>query len=97
MAQRFDFDDFIDRMANLDSGLEIIKRAESECEWLLRNKTKDRENFRQAERVKAFLWFMRTGTKPGSATPDEFASYKRVVQSLVDKGAADPDWLKLFG
>ncbi|MDE2389079.1 MAG: hypothetical protein KGN35_08395 [Betaproteobacteria bacterium] len=39
-----------------------------------------------ASRIKAFLFYMRHGTQPGSISDIEFFSYRQVVEALVQKG-----------
>jgi hypothetical protein len=101
---RFDFDDFLGRMAALDYP-EILMQANSECgsierisygvKGCVRNRADG--SVRYAERIKAFLWFMRTGTRPGSADDYEFQRYRIVAEALVKKGQFKPEVLDWFG
>jgi len=47
-------------------------------------------------RIKAFLYFMRYASRPGSASDLEFALYRPVCESLVGLGRFDPKFLDLF-
>lgn len=100
---RFDFNEFLDRMATLDYH-EILMQANSECgsveriSYGVKGCVRHRADgsVRYAQRIKAFLWFMRTCTRPLSADESEFQRYRGVAKALVEKGQFKPEVLDLF-
>ena len=88
---KYDFDDFLTRMAKLDYH-EILRQADEECGRAERS----RDGGAHAARIKSFIWFMNNFKVPGSH-PDDLSSYKPVVVALVDKGQVKPEVLAVFG
>ena len=100
---QYDFDDFLSSMAKLDYD-DIIKESETECisvEQGLSGKKgavqrrKDGGD-KYAAKIKNFLYFLRSGEKPGSASDVEFQKYKIVVNALIDKKQFNSTILSLF-
>jgi hypothetical protein len=103
VTDRYDFDAFLSRMAELDY-LQILTTADAECASVERasfgkkGAVRQRElgSVKYASRIKAFLYFMRFGSRPGSATDSEFQSYRVVAEALVKKEQFKPSILDLF-
>jgi hypothetical protein len=97
---QYDFRAFLERMAPL-SYASILREAELECGsvertlYVVKGAPKRRDNGGSAyvEKIRAFLFFMRYGTRPGSASDADFRAYKLVVQALVERGEFKPDAL----
>ncbi len=103
MEAPYDFDAFLTRMVPLAyremmaEAEEEVVRAERGTSGVRGAPAKRAAGATQyAARIKAFLWFMREHTKPGSASAEEFARYRRVVKALVDRGEFRPEALKVF-
>lgn len=104
ISRNFSMHEFFERVIERSYGyLEIIAAAEREgdsVEVLLRGKTRkqtvERGGRTYVEELGAFLFFMRFGMRPSSATDDEFQSYRRVCETLVEKGHFKPSILEMF-
>ena len=100
---QYDFHAFLKRMALL-SYASILHEADSECGSVertlygVKGAPKRREDGGSAyvEKIKAFLFYMRHGTRPGSASEADLRAYKPVVQALVERGEFKPDALDTF-
>lgn len=103
MSDLYDFDAFLRRMRGLDYE-DIIRNAEAEAtsaegsSFLMRGAPRRRAlgSVEYASRVKAFLFYLRTGSRPGSANDSEFLSYRPIVEALVAKGRFKPEALEAF-
>ena len=103
MPQPYDFEAFLARMATLGSYADIIIEANEACASAERASSgrggpRQRElgSLRYAHRIKEFLYFLQHGSRPGSATEQDFSSYRPVVEALVVKGHFKPEILGLF-
>ena len=103
MESPYDFENFIKRMSVLDYE-EIIKQASAEvaevegASFSVKGAPRQRElgSANYASRIKAFIFFMQSGAKPGSANPSEFSLYKPVVLALVEKKTFKPEIMREF-
>jgi len=93
MSERpgFDFHRFIERMADIADVPAILREAEAAC---LRAEHAKESVYRR--RLGEFMWYMRYGTQPGSATRWEFAEFRPVVVALVEAGQWKAEALARF-
>jgi hypothetical protein len=90
---RYDFHDFIQRMAKLDY-IDILKTANAECGHVesqlsgVRGAPQRRKEggVEHAAKIKRFLYYMRYGDRPGGISDGEFSSYRPAVEALIAKG-----------
>jgi len=103
MSDLYDFDAFLRRMLDLDYE-DIIRHAEAEANsaegssFHVRGAPRYRAlgSTEYASHVKAFLFYLRTGSRPGSVNDSEFLSYRPIVEALVAKGRFRPESLEAF-
>ena len=103
MSDSYDFSMFLARAAELDYSA-ILKFGEDEAartdgaSFAITGAPARREagSVEYLSRIKAFLFFMRHQTRPGSADDLEFQSYRPVVEALVQKQQFKPEALILF-
>ena len=81
--------DFIRQMEPFTRN-QIRKRGEHEADAVQRTAP------RYGGQLGAFLWFVRHGTRPLSATAAEFRTYRPVAAALVARGEFPPEVLDLF-
>ncbi len=101
--QKYNFTEFLASMAKLDHD-EILRRADAECDLVERRSygrkgaVREREfgSSEYAEQIKAFLFFMRSGSRPYGASDEDFQNYRPVVEALVQKGQIKPETLSAF-
>jgi hypothetical protein len=97
----FDFDQFLDRMASL-SHSDILHEADrvagriEDSTRKIRSPLQRRGGHRDAEKINAFLYFMRFQSRPSGATDSDFGKYRRVVEALVRRGELEPQVLRQF-
>lgn len=99
----YDFHAFLQRMTKL-SHIEILQEADKECALVERTlfsvkgapKRRDQGGDAYCSQIKEFLFFMRSGKRPGSVSTTNFQVYKPVVQSLISKGELAVETLNLF-
>ena len=99
----YDFQRLLQKMAKL-SYVEVLQEAEKECASVERTLSKVKGAPRNREQgaevhcsqIKEFLFFMRTGTRPGSVSSMNFQTYKPIVQSLISRGEFAVETLALF-
>ncbi len=92
MINTYDFSAFIARMAELERD-EILFRANEEIGHIERLshrvkgalKRREMGSEKYASQIKEFLFYMRFGTRPGSANDIDFLCYRRVIEALVLK------------
>lgn len=104
MTNTYDFSAFMARMAELDYH-EILHEADAEIgrierlSYGVKGAPRHREmgSVEYASRIRAFLFYMRHGTRPGSARNSEFISYRQVVEALVRKRQFRAEALDDFG
>jgi hypothetical protein len=103
MENRYDFAVFIKDVMDLDY-LEIIEKAEqevAEIEQLSYGrpgavKAREMGSTAYAHKLKEFLFWLRFGRRPSSASEGDFHLYKIVALALVEKGAFKPSVLEMF-
>ena len=102
MADPYDFQAFLDRMAKL-SLVEILVEADAECartERASAGRGRGRQrplgSLKYLRRVKDFTFFMRHDTRPSRVSDEDFASYRPVVDALIAKGQMNSEILELF-
>ncbi len=84
--------------------MEILQEADKECASVERTlsrvknapRNRDQGGVAYCSQIKEFLFFMRSGTRPGSVSPANFQAYKPVVQSLISRGELTVETLTLF-
>ncbi len=99
----YDSHAFLHRMTALSYDA-ILREAESECTSVERTlsgvkgapKRREQGGGAYVTKIKKFLFFLRSGTHQGGASPDEFQAYKPVVESLVKRGEFRAEALTLF-
>jgi hypothetical protein len=109
MTERYDFGDLYDFGEFLrslkDMGYqEIIQEAERQVRDIeaglsgVRGVPRQRRLVagRYAHRLKEFLFFMRSGTRPGGADDVTFQMYRPICERLVERGECKPSVLELF-
>ena len=100
---QYDFDLFLQTVRDMNY-LEILQHAEMEANRAEKASTRVRGAVRARQqgsgqyvaKIGAFLFFMRHGQRPSSASDDEFQSYRPVVEALVAKDQFKPEILNLF-
>jgi hypothetical protein len=103
MENQYDFESFLKRMSTLDYDV-ILTQASAEVaqvervSFRVKGAPSQREHGSSAyaSRIKAFLFYLRSGTKPGSANASEFSMYKPVIVELVNKKQLKPEILRQF-
>lgn len=90
-----DFEDFIERMSLLDYK-SMVAAATEECTEAEHRRLEATDGLLYAPRIKSFLYFIRTNTRPSGASAADFMSYRRVVESLVASGEFRPEALAVF-
>lgn len=102
-ADMYDFPEFLQRMVQLPLAA-ILHEAEAECARVDRTlygvrgapKRRDEGGVEHVARLKAFMFFLQSGIKPGSASASEFAMYRPVVEALVQRGELQKEALGRF-
>lgn len=101
MDNQFSFSEFIESCIGLPY-IEIIAKAEERVRWAesmtrggRRGAPKARADgaTHYAAEIKSFLFYLRSGTKPGSGS---FQMYRPIVESLVASGEFRPEALNSF-
>jgi hypothetical protein len=103
ISPTYDFQQFLDAMVGKDYH-EILVKAEQECAAAERRSYGVRGAPRQrqmgstiyARDIKAFLYFMRYGSKPAGVAEWDFKAYKPVCEALVKSGQFKPTVLDQF-
>ena len=103
ISQTYNFKEFLDAVNGKDY-YQILVAAEQECastegrSYSVRGAPKAREmgSTRYASSLKAFLFFMRSGVKPMGADDWEFAMYRPICETLVQKKQFKPSILEMF-
>jgi len=99
----YDFGDFIESVKDKDF-LDIIEAADRACaaaeraSYIVKGARNARAqgSTRYVASLKAFLFFMRTQSKPIGVSVYSFSLYKKVAENLVAKGQWLPAALELF-
>ena|SRR5215203_1523277 len=99
----FDFDQFLDRMARL-SYESILREADREARGAERSNKSIRSTVQRrqsgglayVEKINAFIYFMRFGTRTSGVTDADFKKYRRVVVALIELGDMRPEALQHF-
>lgn len=103
ISSEFKFSEFIEHIKDMGI-VEIIIAGCNEVDEVERIsfrikgsvKTRDKGSLFYTRKLKNFIYFLRNGTKPGSASDDEFASYRSIVEKLIQRGQLKPEVLKNF-
>lgn len=91
------FESFLVGISDL-SYLEMIKEAELKCKLLENTKNRDliTQNYDIAEKIKNFLFWLRTGEKPYSLDKKTFLLIKPICKNLIDKGQLKNEAIEIF-
>jgi hypothetical protein len=103
ISETYDIQEFLVAMVGKDWH-EIVPMAERECgtaesrSYSVRGAPKARKmgSTKYAAQLKNFLYFMRYGSRPGSASDWEFNLYKPICKALVEKKQFVPAVLDVF-
>lgn len=103
ISETYDIREFLTAMVGRDWH-EIMITAQGECataearSYSVRGAPKARKlgSTRYASQLKAFLYFMNFRSRPGSASDWEWAMYKSICKSLVEKEQLVPAILDKF-
>jgi hypothetical protein len=103
MSQPYDFEAFLLRMAELGDYVKILQAAKEACHRAEQASVGQGDSHqRQAgsgeyvQRIKQFLHFMQHTSRPHGVSDRDFAAYRPIVQSLVNKRWFKASALKLF-
>lgn len=104
MDALYNFDDFLSRMATLGYQ-ELLREAEEQIirvegsshgvKGAVQRRTQGSVEY--CAQIRALLFFLRAGQRPGSATSEDFHKYRPVVAALVARGQFRADSLDTFG
>lgn len=99
----YDFDKFIDHVKDMNY-IEMLRYAEQEANRVegrsfgVKGAVRARQqgSMDYVNRIGAFLFWLRHGKRPASASENVFQSYKVVAEQLVAKGQFKPTVLDEF-
>jgi len=103
MAERYDFGAFLRSIEEQDyedilrSATREVARVEPSLSGVRGAPERRRlGGFEYVDRLKKFLFFMRSGIRPGGLDDHEFGAYRQICERLVERGQFKPSVLDLF-
>jgi hypothetical protein len=93
----YDFEDFLNVVKHLDQEdiMHVVSEKQEKLAKLsVRSKKEGASDL--AEKINAFLFWLKTGKKPSKLSFPDFIKIKPLAESLIRKGQLKPEALKSF-